>query len=146
MKTFKGEKASPDYDAVVVLALKASQTELGTGCCSKYIKYIEETRQFDENFDKEGGFILLPEGNEIRRLIFSPVGPVNRDVDDVRRFRDAALRGVKRAMKAGALKPLVVVPTNGLTVSQYALYDVVTVLGAYEAIYSVRKCFITLKS
>lgn len=31
-----------------------------------------------------------------RRVVYVPTGPVNRDYDDVRRFEDAAVKGVKR--------------------------------------------------
>lgn len=48
--------------------------------------------------------MLLPPDEPVRRLIYSPVGQINRDYDDVRRFRDAAYRGVKRALKAGSVK------------------------------------------
>lgn len=31
------------------------------------------------------------------RLVFAPTGPLNRDYDDVRRFSDAAEKGIKRS-------------------------------------------------
>lgn len=138
MKVYKeGKKGS--FDAVVFLALKTHESA-ANGCIGKYQKFIDETKLHDENLDKEGGFILLPEDMPIRRLIYSPVGPINRDQDDVRRFRDAAFRGVKRALKSGALQPLIVMPSfTGAAASNYSLYDVVTVLGSYEAIYTVKR-------
>lgn len=30
------------------------------------------------------------------RLVFASTGPVNRDYDDIRRFSDAAVNGIKR--------------------------------------------------
>ena len=44
-----------------------------------------------------------------RRLVMAPTGQLDRDFDDVRRFGDAALRGIQRAREAGARKPLLVV-------------------------------------
>jgi len=130
---------SGDFDALVIIALKAQTENFDNTCISRYYNYIEDNRAVDEYLDKEGGFILLPESERIRRLVYSPVGPINRDYDDVRRFRDAAYRGVKRALKAGANKPLICMPSIGTNVNTYALYDVTTVLGAYEAIYTVSR-------
>jgi len=41
-----------------------------------------------------------------KRLVFSPTGPLDRDYDDVRRFGDAAAAGIKRALAAGAKRPM----------------------------------------
>ncbi|XP_068709461.1 putative aminopeptidase W07G4.4 isoform X1 [Montipora foliosa] len=41
-------------------------------------------------------------------VIHSPTGPVNRDYDDVRRYSEAAAKGIKRALKAGSKSPLLV--------------------------------------
>jgi leucyl aminopeptidase len=66
------------------------------------------------------------------RLIFSPTGPLNRDYDDVRRFQDAAMKGVKRALDAGCKAPLLVTAKNG----KYELADRVTYLGALQTLYN----------
>ena len=42
------------------------------------------------------------------RLVVAPTGRLDRDFDDVRRFGDAAARGIQRARDAGAVKPLLV--------------------------------------
>ena len=42
-------------------------------------------------------------------IIWSPTGPLNRDYDDARRYREAASTGIKRALKGGKRKPLLVV-------------------------------------
>ncbi|XP_062912903.1 putative aminopeptidase W07G4.4 [Mobula hypostoma] len=65
------------------------------------------------------------------RLIFAPTGPLNRDYDDVRRFSDAANSGIKRALKAGMVKPILVCPPEGL----FKDASLVTVLGALHALY-----------
>lgn len=43
------------------------------------------------------------------RVILSPTGAVTRDHDDVRRYADAARKGLLRARDAGALEPLLVI-------------------------------------
>ncbi|XP_053480238.1 putative aminopeptidase W07G4.4 [Ictalurus furcatus] len=65
------------------------------------------------------------------RLVFAPTGPLNRDYDDVRRFSDAAEKGVKRALKAGMQHPLLVCPPH----SAYKKNTLAAVLGALQALY-----------
>uniref|UniRef100_A0A8C1BPM0 Zgc:152830 n=2 Tax=Cyprinus carpio TaxID=7962 RepID=A0A8C1BPM0_CYPCA len=66
------------------------------------------------------------------RVVFACTGPVNRDYDDVRRFSDAAANGIKRAMKAGMQRPLLVCPPH----SSYAKNTLVAVLGALHVLYT----------
>ncbi|MCI4381247.1 hypothetical protein PGIGA_G00249270 [Pangasianodon gigas] len=65
------------------------------------------------------------------RLVFAPTGPLNRDYDDVRRFSDAAENGIKRALKAGMQRPLLVCPPH----SAYQKNTLAAVLGALHALY-----------
>ncbi|XP_062854766.1 putative aminopeptidase W07G4.4 [Trichomycterus rosablanca] len=65
------------------------------------------------------------------RLVFAPTGPLNRDYDDVRRFSDAASKGIKRAMKAGMQRPLLVCPPH----SSYEKNTLVALLGALQVLY-----------
>ena len=62
----------------------------------------------------------------------SPTGPLDRCEDDVRRFFEAAECGVKRALKAGSKKPLmVVIPDETMPNSL-----LVSILGAMHALYT----------
>ncbi|XP_042585035.1 putative aminopeptidase W07G4.4 [Cyprinus carpio] len=72
------------------------------------------------------------------RLVFSCTGPVNRDYDDVRRFSDAAGNGIKRALKAGMQRPLLVCPPH----SSYAKSTLVAVLGALHVLYTCYKLLV----
>ncbi|KAB5567819.1 hypothetical protein PHYPO_G00237220 [Pangasianodon hypophthalmus] len=65
------------------------------------------------------------------RLVFAPTGPLNRDYDDIRRFSDAAEKGIKRALKAGMQRPLLVCPPH----SAYQKNTLAAVLGALHALY-----------
>ena len=67
--------------------------------------------------------------------VFSPTGPLNRDHDDVRRLLDAAVKGMKRAIKAGSMKPVLVVPTS--YGEQFTDAVMATWLGAFYALYTV---------
>jgi leucyl aminopeptidase len=66
-----------------------------------------------------------------KRLIYAPTGPVTRDYDDVRRFQEASLKGLKRALAAGCKSPLLVCPNH----ERYPLSARVTALGALHAIH-----------
>lgn len=128
-----------NFDSIIIVAIEASDKYIPvTSPCHKYLKYIEDVKDHDEYLEKEGAMILLPAEHKNRRLIYSPVGRVNRDFDDIRRFRDAALRGIKRAMKAGSISPVIGIPFANSHSITYPLYDVAVVLGAFEAIYTVR--------
>jgi len=121
-------------DAIVVLSLNLSKDNISARF-AKYQPSLDDYRSADAAFEQEGGLIPV-NSPPIKRLIYSPVGSINRDFDDVRRFSDAALRGVKRALKSGAKRPLIGLPVVSTTDSQkYPLFDAVTILGSYEAIY-----------
>ena len=135
-----------DFDAIVVLALAATSDLIPSGSAvSKYLPFIQEVKLHDDFLEKDGGFILLPESEKTRRLIYSPVGPVNRDQDDVRRFRDAAYRGIKRALKSKSIRPIICIPFVNSQGINYPLYDVAVVLGAYEVIYTVSRSLFSVK-
>lgn len=86
--------------------------------------HIDAARAID---DQAGDLVTLRRAPDLAggRLIVAPTGRLDRDFDDVRRFGDAAARGIERARDAGARKPLLVlskVPTdpafaNALTVA-----------------------------
>ena len=58
---------------------------------------------------------------------------IDRDFDDVRRFSDAALAGVKKALGVGARAPLIASYGS----KRYRQANLVTLLAALEATYVV---------
>ncbi|KAJ7356319.1 manganese ion binding [Desmophyllum pertusum] len=64
-------------------------------------------------------------------VVHAPTGPVNRDYDDVRRYNDAAVNGIKRALKAGSRSPLLVTIAGETFPNAWS----VSVLGALHALY-----------
>lgn len=68
-----------------------------------------------------------------KRLIYVPTGPLDPDYDDVRSLGEAAVRGVKRLIKAGVTRPLVVLPVH----PRFEKAQLVTLLGVLEALYVV---------
>ncbi|KAK7456569.1 hypothetical protein BaRGS_00039323 [Batillaria attramentaria] len=78
---------------------------------------------------------LQPLGTVLDKFaqIFAPTGPLNRDYDDVRRFADAAVLGIKRALDAGCKKPLLVRPVD--VDASFTNAEMVTLLGSLQALY-----------
>lgn len=63
-------------------------------------------------------------------LLFT--GPLDPDYDDARVFKRTAAVGIKRALKAGSKRPLLVLEENNFKNGQ-----LVALLGALEALYTV---------
>uniref|UniRef100_A0A8C5DL62 Putative aminopeptidase W07G4.4 n=1 Tax=Gouania willdenowi TaxID=441366 RepID=A0A8C5DL62_GOUWI len=75
--------------------------------------------------------VLKVPGLPGNRLVFASTGPVNRDYDDIRRFSDAAEKGIKRALKAGMQRPLLLCPPH----KDYNNSTLAAALGALHALY-----------
>ncbi|XP_048744457.2 putative aminopeptidase W07G4.4 [Ostrea edulis] len=118
----------PQYDGVVVVTdtvQKLRDNQLNT-----LAEAVQNYAKVDSAFEKEVVLIntdVVPS----KRLIFAPTGPLNRDYDDVRRFADAALKGMKRALQAGCRKPLLVRPID----DSFPKAGSVTTLGSLSALY-----------
>ena len=119
-------------DALILVSFSDKATFIGE--YEKFIKPIEEQKKYDAKFNKDGGLILLHE-TSFKRLVYSPIGPVNRDFDDIRNFSDAAVRGISRALKAGARNPLIVLPKGNDIPQKYSHFDLAIVLGIYQILY-----------
>ncbi|XP_041955918.1 putative aminopeptidase W07G4.4 [Alosa sapidissima] len=91
---------------------------------------LEDYSSVDNGLGDEVVVLKIP-GLPGNRLVFASTGPVNRDYDDVRRFSDAASNGIKRALKAGLQRPLLVCPPH----SSYEKSTLVGLLGALQALY-----------
>ncbi|XP_061585434.1 putative aminopeptidase W07G4.4 [Cololabis saira] len=91
---------------------------------------LQDYNSIDSGLGEEVVILKVP-GLPGNRLVFSSTGPVNRDYDDVRRFNDAAVNGIKRALKAGMQRPLLVCPPH----KDYKNSTLVAVLGALHALY-----------
>jgi len=119
-------------DALIIVSFCDKTTFVGS--LEKFSKHIEEQKKYDVKFNKDGGLILLPE-TSFKRLIYSPIGPVNRDYDDIRNFSDAAVRGLSRALKSGSRNPLIVLPNGSNVPKKYHHFDLAIVLGIYHILY-----------
>ncbi|CDS11021.1 hypothetical protein LRAMOSA03285 [Lichtheimia ramosa] len=90
--------------------------------------------------------LVVPESKvPSERVLLAPLGSINNDFDDVRRFKDAAFAAGQRALKAGMTRPLVYfadAPVNDANlawtfedVNDYKQFLEVTMLGMLEASY-----------
>ncbi|XP_076587257.1 putative aminopeptidase W07G4.4 [Chaetodon auriga] len=91
---------------------------------------LQDYSSVDSGLEEEVVVLKVP-GLPGNRLVFASTGPVNRDYDDVRRFSDAAANGIKRALKAGMQRPLLVCPPH----KDYKHSTMVAALGALQALY-----------
>ena len=95
---------SPDstWDAVIVLASDVNSIDN-----PKLVQQIMQHQKVDARIGRETVLMVSPDvaGG---RLVFAPVGSLQRDMDDVRRIADAAKQAVLMAREAGAMNPLLV--------------------------------------
>lgn len=91
---------------------------------------LQDYSSVDSGLGEEVVVLKVP-GLPGNRLVFASTGPVNRDYDDIRRFSDAAANGMKRALKAGMQRPLLVCPPH----KDYKNSTLVAALGALQALY-----------
>ncbi|KAK8759094.1 hypothetical protein V5799_003273 [Amblyomma americanum] len=121
-----------DHDCVVIVGTGLNAEHLKGDVLCKYREPLLAYKEVDLKADEEVFVLPLSDDYAIRRLVYSPTGPFNRDFDDVRVFADAAYKGLKRALAAGSAKPLVVLPAQH---GQFDGCDLATVLGAFHALY-----------
>lgn len=117
-----------DHDALIAVFSAPDQLDalpLGLGAAARQALAVDAALGAQVGLVPAAG---APGG----RLVLSPTGPLDRDHDDVRRFGDAAAVGLRRAVAAGARRPLLVVaeaPPG--TVYQHAgLVSLLAALGA----------------
>lgn len=116
---------SPEYDGILLVAAPDQTLK-----CSKLNTVIQNALKLDSALKTE--IAVLPIDLPAKRLIYSPTGPIDLDYDDVRSLKNSAVAGVKRALKAGVRKLL-------LVLEEYPVFEsseLVTLLGALEALYT----------
>jgi len=89
--------------------------------------------KIDAAFEEEGGIVSAPM-IKAGRIVYSPIGPLNKDYSDVRLYAEAAEKGIKRALSAGMKRPyLFMTPASNNPNYQHG--NLVSVLGALHALY-----------
>jgi leucyl aminopeptidase len=120
-----------DYDSLVLVASNLDEA-VGFSEVDSFAKFspvLKKQKDVDAAFEKEGG--LVPLESNLKRLVFAPTGPLNRDHDDIRRYTDAAAKGMKRAISAGSKNILLAVANN----PKYPNAQLVSVLSCLETVY-----------
>ncbi|KAK3886530.1 hypothetical protein Pcinc_009326 [Petrolisthes cinctipes] len=114
------------YDGIILVADSLDKL---TGPLDVLRVPLQAQAAIDQSVVKDGAVVkvALPAS----RLVLAPTGHLNRDYDDVRRLFDAAAAGIKRALKVGMKKPLLVLAN----VDSFPEARLVTVLGALHALY-----------
>ncbi|XP_023694347.1 putative aminopeptidase W07G4.4 [Paramormyrops kingsleyae] len=116
-----------NFDGIVLVAQSYDQLPEGL---ADLRGPLQDYSSVDCGFAEEVVVVKVP-GLPGNRLIFASTGPVNRDYDDVRRFSEAAGNGIKRALKAGMQRPLLVCPQHSL----YEMSPLAAALGALHVLY-----------
>ena len=93
---------SAEYDAVVVVA-----PSIGAIRQPAIKKALSVMADVDKSADT-GCFLAPASDVSGKRVVYSSTGPLDQDIDDVRRFGEAMEKGVKRALQAGCKAPLLV--------------------------------------
>jgi hypothetical protein len=125
---------------LVLLARDFKPEVFHSSLAAPFVAQLTEHRQHVSSFDSEGAlFVPIGVSSSIKRVVYVPLGPLNRDFDDVRRFEDAAVSGISRAVKAGGKRVLLVLANEqySFETADYSLSALVTVLGAFHAVYVV---------
>lgn len=117
---------SSNYDAIFWISVPGQKIE------NQLRVAVDEIRSLDKAADSEVHVLPLRD-NPAGRLIYSPTGSIDPDYDDARAFREAANRGVRRLLKAGVKRPLVVLPTH----EEHEKAELVALLSVLNALYVV---------
>lgn len=114
-----------NFDSTVIIASKLE--DLKSQNLQNFLKALQVYKEHNKSFDRDITFCISND----RRVIYSPTGPLDRDFDDVRRVKDAAVAGIRKAVSIGSKKPLLVNCTN----NYYKLADNVALLSALQTAY-----------
>jgi leucyl aminopeptidase len=128
------------YDGVVVVSHDVAST---VNLLPSLNTVLKRQMELDTNAFQVENVALIQVDTQIipsGRLILSPTGVVNRDFDDVRRYVDASDAGIKKAIKTGIKKILLVVVPH----PDYPNARLASVLGALQTLYvplEIREAF-----
>lgn len=92
--------ADDRYDTILVVASTPT-----IDFAPPVAKVLAAYRAIDDSFGA-GVRVIAADGLPARRIVFSPYGPLDPDVDDLRMVERAARDGARRAVEAGARKVL----------------------------------------
>uniref|UniRef100_A0A0N4ZZ06 CYTOSOL_AP domain-containing protein n=1 Tax=Parastrongyloides trichosuri TaxID=131310 RepID=A0A0N4ZZ06_PARTI len=121
-----------NFDGIVIVSHSIELVK-GHKQLSKIYEFLAEYRNENKSINTVSPhFMLLPfDLFPVRRLIYSNVGSIDEDFDDVRKYKNAAINGMEMALSVGMKNVLFITLTDG-TFTQASL---VSALGALHTIY-----------
>lgn len=117
---------SSSYDGIVLVSWPEAPKIDGVS------NLLDISLELDPGLLTESAVIPLPDFSA-GKLIHSPTGPIDPDYQDIRIFKEAAAKGIKRALKAGVKRPCLVLRKH----PDFENSELVTLLGALEELYVV---------
>lgn len=117
---------STSYDGIILVSWPGATEIKGL------TNFLDKSMELDAGLLTETAVLPIPDC-PAGKLIHSPTGIIDPDYQDVRIFKEAASKGVKRALKAGVKKPLLVLRKH----PDFENSDLITLLGALEELYVV---------
>ncbi|KAI8922346.1 hypothetical protein DFJ77DRAFT_506125 [Powellomyces hirtus] len=138
--------AQSSYDGLLVIYSKLSSVLPATtaGAFKPLAQVVQDASKADASFGKGVSFVCSPDAPG-SRIVFSATGSLHGDVDDVRRYSDAARAGLARTRAAGVKRPIVLLcgtPSTGASSvatarvkRDYAKFVEVTLLGLLAEAY-----------
>jgi len=124
------------YDALVIVS---ESTEDWLKQVQPYLAIVQEASKADKKVT-DGSVNVFHTSEKINLMVFAHTGPLNRDYDDVRRYDDAVVKAVSRALGAGKKNLLLVVPES----KAFSETLIVSLLATFETLYvplEVREAF-----
>lgn len=134
------DNAKYNFDSLVIVSPDLSKLNLNkSSFLNGFVDILKHYREFDAAFDDTVTFLVPNVQNyeAIKKLVYSPTGPLDRHIDDVRRFQDATDIGIKRALQAGSKRILLAVLNyqSHDTRNVYDLFDKTSLLAAFHSLY-----------
>lgn len=137
---------SSSFDGLLIIHSKLSSllSPKSTSLLSRFAPAIQALAQADASTSSSVSFLHSTDAPG-SRIVLAPTGSLLGDVDDVRRFADAARKGLARSRSCGMKRPLVLLPDSpsvGLSSlaeqrvkRDYAKFVEVTLLGLLSEAY-----------
>uniref|UniRef100_A0A0N5CF33 CYTOSOL_AP domain-containing protein n=1 Tax=Strongyloides papillosus TaxID=174720 RepID=A0A0N5CF33_STREA len=121
-----------NFDGIVIVSHSIELVRKHSQLCKIYENLVEYSAENKSINTASAHFILLPfDSFPIRRLIYSNVGSIDEDFDDVRKYKTAAINGIDMAISSG-MKNVVLITLSDGTFQQANL---VSAFGALHCTY-----------
>jgi len=128
------DTVSSDHDVLILVGDSYETTDSFPEFVHPSLTLVKDHKECDSATDEICCLVQNGGGKKIL-VVWSPTGPLNRDYDDVRRYKEAALKGIERAVQSNKRSPVLVVSSSHTQHTEYKDSLLVAVLGAMQAAY-----------